>query len=564
MKIKSRLVLAFTSALLVLALSVFLLMYFMVSNMVTTNYRDSIKSSANLALAFLDEKYPGYWSIINGSLFKGNHRIDGDTQFVDHIKSSTGDLATIFKMDSRVSTNVFLKNGNRAVGTKASGEVVDTVLKKGKVYNGFALVAGKNAFAYYTPLKDINGKIVGMWFTGVDKSVVDKQIIDILVKIGIVVLVILVLGAILAFVLGGKISRAITNVNDYLNKFSEGDFSNTLPEKILSNTSEIGHMAKSANTMQNSVTGIIKTILRESGNIDDSLNMSVRSITDLNASIEEISATTEQLSAGMQETAATMEEMNATSTEIEAAVENIAKKAQETAFAAQDIRRRATSLKDNAKESKDFAYSVYKSANTELTAAIEQSKSIEQIRVLSESIMQITSQTNLLSLNAAIEASRAGEAGKGFAVVADEIRKLAEDSKKAVSEIQGVTKEMFDAVENLVTSSKKILAFIENTVINDYTSQVAASEQYSSDAEHIDDLVADFSATSEGLLVSIGNMIKAINEVTVSTNESAEGTTNIATRTSDILSKGSEVVNLSENSKNSSENLRKYIAGFKI
>lgn len=564
MKIKAKLVLSFTAILLVFAIAIFLLMYFMVSNMVTNNIYGSIKSNANLTMSFVDEKYPGYWDIQEGALYKGYHQVNGDTEIVDIVKKNTGDLATIFMNDTRVSTNVLKDGGARAVGTKASKDIVNIVLKEGKEYKGIAVVAGKDAFAYYTPLKNSSGKIVGMWFTGVDKTVVDKQIWDILAFVGIVVMAALIFGAALAFMIGNKMSKVINGINQHFSLFSHGDFSTRLPEKILKVKSELGDMAKSASTMQDSVKGIIKTIITESGNIDDSLSMSVRSITDLNSSIEDISATTQQLSAGMQQTAATMEEMNATSTEIEASVENIANKAQETSLAAQEINKRASALSVNAKQSMDFAYSVYESTNSELTAAIEQSKAIEHIKVLSESIMQITTQTNLLSLNAAIEASRAGEAGKGFAVVADEIRKLAEDSKNAVSEIQGVTKEVFEAVENLVTSSRKILDFIENTVISDYTNQVSASEQYSSDAAHIDNLVTDFSSTSQILLVSISNMLKAINEVSISTNESAGGTTNIASRTSDILAKGLEVISLSENSKKSSENLRKYISGFRI
>ncbi|MEG0440668.1 MAG: methyl-accepting chemotaxis protein, partial [Solibacillus sp.] len=77
-----------------------------------------------------------------------------------------------------------------------------------------------------------------------------------------------------------------------------------------------------------------------------------------------------------------------------------------------------------------------------LEEAMENSKVVTQINVLSESIMQISSQTNLLALNAAIEAARAGEAGRGFAVVADEIRKLAEESKNTVIEIQGITEKV--------------------------------------------------------------------------------------------------------------------------
>ncbi len=97
--------------------------------------------------------------------------------------------------------------------------------------------------------------------------------------------------------------------------------------------------------------------------------------------------------------------------------------------------------------------------------SIEKTNAIEEIKELSQTIMAITSQTNLLALNAAIEAARAGEAGKGFAVVADEIRKLAEDSKQAVSRINDITENVSDAVISMVQDSEELLGFVDTQVL---------------------------------------------------------------------------------------------------
>ena len=110
--------------------------------------------------------------------------------------------------------------------------------------------------------------------------------------------------------------------------------------------------------------------------------------------------------------------------------------------------------------------------------ALEKSKEVKNINVLTESILQITEQTNLLSLNAAIEAARAGEAGKGFAVVANEIRNLAEDSRNAANKIQSMTMEVIKSVEDLASSSEKVLDFIGTKVIDDYKTMVSIGDQY--------------------------------------------------------------------------------------
>ncbi len=564
MKIKAKLVLSFSAILILFALTVFLLVYFKVSGVILENYQTNIEKNSRLSLAFLDERFNGEWSIKDEVLYKGKEKMNDSTEFVDTIQKQSGYLATIFMGDTRVATNVLLEDGKRAIGTKASEVVINTVLKEGKDYHGEALVEGRNVFAYYTPLKDAKGEVIGMWFVGVEKAVVDKQISNIFGNIAVLIIFALIFGAAIAFFIGHSFSKAIGKINIQLNKFSEGDFSHKLDESNLRLKGELGQISHSANRLQQSIQGIIKSVIQESDRINEAAALTDSRISDLSGNIEDVSATTEQLSAGMQQTAATMQEMNATSAEIEAAVGNIAAKAQETSFAAQEISTRALTLKTSAKEAKDYAYNIYKETNSELTRAIEQSKSIEHIRLLSDAIMQITSQTNLLALNAAIEASRAGEAGRGFAVVADEIRKLAEDSKKAVGEIQGVTKSVLSAVENLVNSSQNILSFIETTVISDYNSQVENSEQYSKDAIHIDELVLDFSSTSQELLVAINNMMKAINEVTISTNEAAGGTTNIAIKAAEIMEKGNEVVKISQGSKAASENLKDYVLNFKI
>ncbi len=178
--------------------------------------------------------------------------------------------------------------------------------------------------------------------------------------------------------------------------------------------------------------------------------------------------------------------------------------------------------------------------------------------------MEITDKTNLLALNAAIEAARAGEAGKGFAVVASEIRKLAEVSKANANQIHEVAHLVVNSVQALREQSEQALNFIDGTVIKDYKEMVGIGDQYYQDSESIQSLVNDFSNTSEELLVSIKNMIQAIDEVTIANNECASGTENIAQMSENVMQKAVVVNDLMKESKQSSEKLDQIVSRFTV
>ncbi len=420
---------------------------------------------------------------------------------------------------------------------------------------------GKDKLAAYTVIPETNWTLV---LTG-DVAEIEAPARSMSLFIIFIGLIIMLLSTVISFIIGKQIATPIVKVTDLINKTAQLDLVYDKSfDTLAKSKDETGIMARAMIGMRNTLREMVGLLQQSSNNITENAFL-VESLTGkVHANSSDNSATTEQLSAGMEETAASAEEITASVVDVESNAESIAEKTKQGSLLSKEITQRAMKLKGDAINSNENAQRIYNDVKAKMEDAIQQSKAVEQINFLTDTILGITDQTNLLALNAAIEAARAGEAGKGFAVVADEIRKLAEQSSKTTGDIQKIVKEVYASVGNMTSSSSKVLEFLDKDVSADYDKFIQVSDQYNKDAETVNLMMSTINAVTEELTNTITNVTTAINEVAVTVNESAKGVSDIAEKTVDTVYITEEVDKMTKQSVEYANALNSIVAKFKI
>lgn len=564
MKFKLRIILTITLLVLYVTTIAVGVTYLITNRYINNNYVKSIGNSAVLGLGYLEGKYSGEWKLDGDKLYRGDTLVNGNYSFVDELANKTGYTITIFAKDTRVSTSIGQEYGERAINTKASEDVIDKVINQGENYSGNVNINGKELLSYYLPIKDANGTVIGMYFTGMERISASSKFIATLTIVCIVLGINLMIIIVLIIRFFRKVIRAVKETDEQLMHMSMKDFTKKFSEESIKLKDEFGHMSKSAIEMKRIVGDTIHKIKESTVSINSAINQSTTEMSKLEKNIKDVSAITEELSAGFEETAASAEEMNASSLEIEESIRGVTEKANIATDKADDIRKNALKVKEEALIQKKNILDMIENNKELMKDAIVQSKSIDEISILSEGILEITRETSLLALNASIEAARAGEEGRGFAVVAEQIKNLAESSQKTVTKIQTTVSIVYKSVENLVSCSQNLLDFIDQEVMKDYEVLVNTGEQYYNDISYFDQMMNEFKDISNQLLLTIEGLTKAINEVAMTTDESSQGVNNISDYILSIYSQSDDILKLMENTKNSSNDLDEYILEFKI
>ena len=166
-----------------------------------------IKAQTDLSTCgeIIDKTYPGSWSVQDGILYKGPIKISLNNELVDHLSFLTGDTVTLFCGETRVATTVRGSNGERAIGTKVSDNVAQTVLQNGQTYLGEAKVVGQLYQTGYVPLRTESGNIIGIFYVGISHAYEQEIITRSLITMAEIGLALTILVALLTWLFLQKV-----------------------------------------------------------------------------------------------------------------------------------------------------------------------------------------------------------------------------------------------------------------------------------------------------------------------------------------------------------------------
>ena len=350
-----------------------------------------------------------------------------------------------------------------------------------------------------------------------------------------------------------KIDKELGVIIDEINQ-DRGDLTKRIN---INRKDEIGKVATNINVFIEKLQTIMQKITSNSKQLDETVGNVVGKVNTANGSACDISAVMEELSATMEEVAATVKNIDENTAVANTKVDKMTVETGNVVDYSNEMNERAIKLQDTAQANKDETTKMVGSIIEELKNAMKESKKVEKISQLTSDILSISSQTNLLALNASIEAARAGEAGKGFAVVADEIRELAESSRNTANNIQEINEMVISAVEGLISSSNKIVDYVDETILPDYDDFVSSGKQYNDDSTHIKNIMDEFTGLSNDMQKTIKSMVDAINGITKAVEESADGVTSAAMSVDSLVADMNDVNKEMDTNQNVSDKLRK-------
>ncbi len=422
------------------------------------------------------------------NLLKGSFNLTERTDILDSLVEGTDVDITLFYGKTRRATTLIDKDTKeRILGSDASDIVYNAVVENGGTVEMYDIPINDEVYyAYYKPMKDAGGKVVGMYFAGYPATEINAFINS---KTMLLIGCALAVGIISILTIGYTsmhMRKSINEANHALSTLASGDLNIKVSEKALRRGDELGDMAKGVHTLQNELLSVMSKVKESTQVLFDAGKELSTMASQTSTTADDIGHAVEDISKGAVSQAEEIETASARIGEMGSVISRIVDSVGTLDETSEDMKSAgdySTSIINDLSQSNDKTMDAIARIGRQVNATNESANKISEAI---EIITNIAEETNLLSLNASIEAARAGEQGKGFAVVANQIQKLAEQSNESAQKIAEIIKELLDDSKHTVTVMDEV-----QEIVNEQQAKLQQTKNQFTDVSRGIDLSRD-------------------------------------------------------------------------
>lgn len=487
-------------------------------------------------------------TVVDGALIDGIQAGDEGTEAYAEVLAQLQaflvdeDIEYIYTMRQAEGTVQFVVDADTEEGA-AIGEEYETYDKIDEAFAGEISMDDEvttdewgSYYSAFAPITNEEGKVVAI--VGVDCSInsINDKIQDMVKVLVIVEVICIALAFVVSMFTGRLMARNVLTINQKMDELAGTD--GDLTQKIqLHSGDEIENVANSFNRFMVKLRSMMLSVKDSGERLERATNQTNEELQQATDELNRISNSLNEMTLTMQETGDSVTEIQEAASAVKSMSADLYQQTRSGAEYADNVSRTAEQESLNCQASKAQMSRLMGEMSANLSRKVEESAKIAQIIELTNSIIAISQQTRMLSLNASIEAARAGENGKGFAVVAEEVGNLAEATAQTAKEIEDINKFTVDTVNGLVDISKEMLTFVENVISKDYDKMVGVGEAYHKDSVEFMEKFNQFCRLSEQLSESMNTIEGHIRRITEVIETETTGITDVAAFSDKIYGK---------------------------